>query len=214
MTGIGQVNRFEVSGETGTNVLFLWANKNENNTEQPRFGFSTGVSFRYNFHKNFSIETNPAIDRKRSYAPNATIDEEPDPFFGSVDIASQYDCLTIPIRVRYSVGKKVKFFVSVGPYFSYMFDLSFLFKYESGSEVGPLRYTGFYKQFEFGVSSSIGLAVPITDFLQFHFEFRNNTGLNDIGNGKSAFASSRKTNTIVPLLGMTYTFGKQLEQKQ
>jgi len=213
MTTIGQINRFEVSGETGTNVLFLWANKNENNTELPRFGLSTGFSFRYNFHKNFSIETNPAIDRKRSYAPNATIDEEPDPFLGSVDIASQYDCLTIPIRIRYCLGRKVKFFVSTGPYFSYMFGLTFLFKYESGSEIGPLGYTGFYNQFEFGISSSIGLAVPVTDFLQFQIEIRNNTGLNDIGNGKSAFASSRKTNTIVPLIGMTYSFGKALELK-
>ena len=94
-----------------------------------------------------------------------------------------------------------------------MFRLTFLFKYESGSEIGPLGYTGFYNQFEFGISSSIGLAVRVTDFLQFQIEIRNNTGLNDIGNGKSAFASSRKTNTIVPLLGMTYTFGKALELK-
>ena len=213
MTGMGQTKRFDISGETGTNVLFFWANKKENNTEQPRFGFSTGLSFRYHFHKNFSIETNPAIDRKRSYAPKAIIDEEPDPLYGSPDIASQYDCLTIPIRVRYSVGKKVKFFVSAGPYFSYMFGLTLLFKEANGSEIGPLRYTGFYKQFEFGISSAVGLVVPISDFLQLHFEVRNNTGMNDIGNGTSAFASSRKTNTIVPLLGMTYTFGKQLEEK-
>ncbi|MCB9185931.1 MAG: PorT family protein [Flavobacteriales bacterium] len=211
LIGIGQMTRFEVSGETGTNVLFIWANKNENNTEQPRFGLSTGLSFRYNLHPNFSVETNPAIDRKRSYASKATIDEEPDPYLGSVDIVSQYDCLTIPIRVRYCIGRKVKFFVSTGPYFSYMFGLSLLFKYENGSEVGPLGYTGFYKQFEFGISSGIGLAVPITNFLHFHLEVRNNTGLNDIGNGKSAFARSRKTNTIVPLLGMTYAFGKAFE---
>lgn len=213
ITGFGQTKRFDIGGEIGTNVLFLWANQNGSKSEQPRFGFSTGIFFRYNFHENFSLETNPAFDGKLSYAPNTTIDEEPDPYLGTVDVASQYYYLTIPVRVRFSIGKKVRFFLSAGPYLSYMFKLGLLLRYSSGTEIGPLDYTGFFNQFEFGVSTGIGLGIPIKKFMVIHLEVRNNTGLNDIGNSKSAFGTSRRTTTIIPLIGATYTFGKRLKQK-
>ena len=206
MTGIGQTNRFDIGVEAGPNVLFFWRPQKSIIVEEPRAGFSTGLTFRYNFPKYFSIGTSPSFERRRTYTPpNGELPET-----GGFELIGRFDYLTVPILARFTVGKRVRFFVSAGPYMSYL--IQYTSKANNGyTDLGTYNKTDLFKRLEFGVSAGLGFGVHIKDVVFISLEVRNNTGLTDISDSSTNISSSRRTNTLVPLIGVTYTFAGRPE---
>lgn len=206
-TTYGQVNKFDIGVEAGPSLIFLRGNDFIDNNHKPTIGFTGGLFFQYNFKKIVSLRTNIAYERKGSVLTAQATDINGNPF-GEITINTNFDYLTLPILVRATFGKKVQFFVNAGPYFGYLIKQTFVSK---GDNIPTTTSdnTSLDKRFDTGVSTGLGLSVPIKTKFAFSFEIRNNLGLYNTSAVPVANNGTVKTNSTNFLFGFTYKLGQR-----
>jgi hypothetical protein len=206
-TTYGQTNKFDVGVEGSPSLIFLRGNDIIDNLHKPTIGFSGGLFFQYNFKKVVSLRTNIAFERKGSVLSSQTTDINGNPL-GEITTNTNFDYLTLPILVRATFGKKVQFFVNAGPYFGYLIKQTFVSK---GDNIPTTTSdnTSLDKRFDTGISTGLGLSVPIKTKFAFSFEVRNNLGLYNVSAVPFANNGTIKTNSTNFLLGFTYKLGQR-----
>jgi len=206
-TTYGQTNKFDIGVEGSPSLTFLRGNDFIDNNHKPTIGFLGGLFFQYNFKKVVSLRTNIAFERKGSILSSQTTDINGNPL-GEITINTNFDYLTFPILVRATFGKKVQYFINVGPYFGYLIKQTFVSK---GDNIPTTTSdnTSLDKRFDIGISTGLGLSVPIKTKFAFSFEVRNNLGLYNVSAVPVANNGAIKTNSTNFLLGFTYKLGQR-----
>jgi hypothetical protein len=207
-TTYGQTNKFDIGVEGSPSLIFLRGNDIIDNLHKPTIGFSGGLFFQYNFKKVVSLRTNIAFERKGSVLTSQTTDIIGNPL-GEVNTHTNFDYLTLPILVRATFGKKVQFLVNAGPYFGYLIKQTFVIK---GDNIPTTTSDNTFhdKRFDTGISTGLGLSVPIKTKFAFSFEVRNNLGLYNVSAVRVANNGTIKTNSTNFLLGFTYKLGQRI----
>lgn len=208
-TGIvyGQTNRFDLGIEGSPSLTFLRGNDFIDNNHKPTIGFSGGLFFQFNFKNVISLRTNIAYERKGSVLTSQATDINGNSL-GEITTHTNFDYLTFPILIRATFGKKIKYFANVGPYFGYLIKQTFA---SEGDNIPTTTSdnTSLDKRFDTGISTGIGLSVPIKTKFAVSFEIRNNLGLYNVSAVPIANNGSIKTNSTNFLFGFTYKLGQR-----
>jgi hypothetical protein len=204
----GQMNRFEIGAEGSPSLIFLFGNKVLRDNHKPFIGFSGGAYFQYNFSKMISLRTDIAFERKGSCFP-LTFTNEIGETIEQITAKTNFNYLTMPVLLRITLGKKIKFFANSGVFFGYLIKQTSVFHTKIVSpSLRKQDNTSFDKRFDFGISMGLGFSIPIKERFQLSFELRNNMGLLNIsavgvyGNG------TIQTNSTNLLIGFGYKFGQ------
>ena len=127
---------------------------------------------------------------------------------GEISTYTKFDYLTFPILVRATFGKKVQYFVNAGPYFGYLIKQTFVTKGDNFPTT-TTDNTSFDKRFDTGISTGLGLSIPIKSKFAFSLELRNNLGLYNVTDLPVTNSVIVKTNSTNILLGFTYKLGQR-----
>ena len=203
----GQPSKFEMGAEGGPSLIFMRGNDIIKKYQKPTIGFSGGLSFQINFQEIFSLRTVIAYERKGSVMTAQSYDSDGNPL-GDITTHSNADYLTLPLLVRATFGNKVQYFVNAGPFFGYLLKQTFVSK---GDNVPTTTNDNTFrdKRFDTGVSTGIGLIVPIRTKFLVSFEVRNNLGLYNISDTSVVNGGTVKTNSTNFLLSFAYKLGQR-----
>lgn len=207
-----QNNRYEWGIECGPNLSTF--------KDQPGFDvrtkvfFSGGVSFQYNSKKIFSFRTGLYYQKKGYQQEVKNKGFSTGIVYASTEIISNYHYLTLPLLVRATFGKKVKFFMNAGPYVSYLMVQRFTSEL-SKAPVNAENNKNFngIKDWDLGITGGVGIAIPLKSWL-ISLEVRNyfgilNTGIrtNDGHGNSSVNEIEQYTNTTDLNIGVAYRLG-------
>lgn len=141
---------------------------------KPHFGFVAGGVFEYWTSNRFAIHTNLIYSMKGAeYSLDLGI--------ASADITWKFDYLSIPILAKIAFGERTKFYLLVGPEFSFLLSAKQKTEAEglglqASDEVDLKDYMS---SFEVALSSGMGVDIPMGNMV-FFIESRGSIGLTDI----------------------------------
>ena len=196
----GQTNKINIGLEIGPSLRSLRGNDYLKNNDIS-FGFSGGLTFQYNFTKLLSLRTNISFERKGLTKKIQATDELGKPI-GEITIQSNFDYLTIPLLARFTFGKKIHFFVNAGPFMGYLLKQKEVVEaFEDYTD-----NTDDFKRLDFGITTGLGMSIPIQDKLLLTVEIRNNLGMVNTSHISIANDGSIKTISTSLLFGIAYRF--------
>jgi hypothetical protein len=209
-TTYGQTHQFELGVEGGPSLISLRGNRFIDHFHEPTIGFTGGLFFQYNLKKIVSLRTNIAFERKGSLLTSKILDNLGNPI-GEMNTNMHFDYLTLPILVRATFGKKVQFFINAGPYIGYLIKQHTVSK---GDNIPSFTFdnTSQYKRFDTGISTGLGLSVPVKTKFAFTFEARNNLGLLNVSHVQVIDNGTIKTNSTNFIFGFTYKLGQSIPE--
>ena len=201
-TTYGQTTKYNIGIEGGPSLCFLRGNELIDGQQEYLMGFSGGLVFQYNLEKIISFRTNIAFERKSSVLKSELRDEVAT-LIREISTNTNFNYMTLPLLVRASFGGKTQFFVNAGPYFGY------LIKQTSERKLGDISSraedtTTLYRRLDTGISTGLGISVPIKTKFLFSMELRNNLGLYNVSSVPVFNQGSVKTNSTSFLLGFSY----------
>ena len=202
----GQTNKFEVGLEMGPSLISLRGNDILENHKDLSFGFSSGLTFQYNFPKFLSIRTNISFERKGLTTKGMATDEYGNEI-GEITFHSNFNYLTVPLLGRLTIGKKIKFFVNAGPYVGYLIKQKDVTEAFGDNPKTETDNTDNFEKLDFGITTGLGASFPIYNRLLISLEIRNNLGLTNISSVPVVNDGVIKTNSTNFLIGVAYKFG-------
>ena len=166
--------------EIGPSLTTFYGESNQFNQTLPAIGFSGGLNFQVFFNNLISVRTSylflmKVAKPKIGELPTGGILKSS----GSNNRYSNFYYLGIPILLQFNFGKRVGFFVNIGP------NLNFLVKGERVSKINDnptQKSTIKAKKFDFGVTGGFGILIPIKERFAVTFEARNNFTLSPLYN--------------------------------
>lgn len=197
-TGVyAQKNRFDVGIEGGPNLsFFIQKGAAYSGNRTATIFASTGITFQYNCKQVFSFRTGISYQQKGYQTP----------VYGQENAksTSRFDYLTLPFLVRATFGKKVHFFLNMGPYVGFLFGKTDRLIMDYYTPMGNEKKD--YKPLDFGFAGGLGMAVPIKKHWLISLEARNYFGMVDIHiyPGVNGYVL---TNTTDLNLGVAYRLG-------
>ena len=161
--------------EIGPNLSTFYGESNQHYQTIPAIGSTGGLTFQVFINKLISFRTSYLFQLKiekpkKGEIPVSGILNSS----GSHNKQSNFYYLGIPILLQFNFGKKLGFFVNVGP------NLSFLLKGEEVIKINdnpPQKSTITGKKVDFGLTAGVGLLIPIKERFALTIEARNNFGL-------------------------------------
>ena len=204
-TILGQgINKVELGLEASPSITSLRGNDVIDKYHHSKIAYSVGISLQYNFTRRFSLHANLGYENKGSKVEAQLTDNLGNPI-GISKGHTNFEYLIFPILARASFGKEITFFVNVGPYISY------LLRQTNTSKVGnspsmTLDNTYNDKRFDIGISSGLGISIPLGHKFKFSIEARDNLGFYNISAASVSNNGSIKTNSFNFLVGLTYKF--------
>lgn len=212
VSAFGQQNKFDVGLVSGPSIAVLHGNDIINDFHKVALMGSGGAYFQYNFPKLFSIRADFQFERKGSRLSDKIYytDQEGN-IIDSDDWKSysRFDYLTVPLLFRASFGKKIKYFVNVGVFTSFLLKQSDKNLETKFFPTTTYDNTENFKRFDFGVTAGVGCQLPIKERLVISFEVRNNLGLYDISALPVYNDGTIKTYSTNFLFGLGYRLGKR-----
>ncbi|MEO6903030.1 MAG: porin family protein [Bacteroidia bacterium] len=208
LTTYGQTNKFYIGVDGGPSLIFLRGSKVIDNHQKSAIGFSGGLFFQFNFKNVISLRTNVAFERKGGKFTAPATDNN-GTSIGELTACSSIDYLTLPVLVRATFGNKIQYFINAGPYFGYLLRDRVVVKGDNIlTFIGD--YTASDKRFDTGISTGLGLSVPLNKNLAVSFEIRNNLGLYNISAYPIDNNGTIKTNSTNGLFSFTYKLGQRI----
>ncbi|MCX6247203.1 MAG: porin family protein [Bacteroidetes bacterium] len=202
--------RFAVSIEGGPSYTYIHGSQDNSDFLKPILGGYGGVAFQYNFLDKLAFKTGIAYERKGADLLVNSI---------MLNYTFHFDYLTIPMLIKGSFGKKVRFLVSAGPYVSYLIHQTYInnhyYPYNFDYPIpDPSSYENANK-FDFGVIASIGIEVRIKHQYALSMEVSDHYGLVNTGLFPSFLSESGMqynfdhdaiNNAVILSLGFSYFF--------
>jgi len=197
-----QQNKMNMSFCGGIGVRSLRGNEILKEKNISALSFSGGLSIEYNFSEKWALHTDFSFERKGAVAYADQLDTNGN-ITGDITTFSNFDYLTMPLLLKFSVHKKVDIFCNAGGFVGYLLKQNFVIK-ESGSEnkVADNLYKD--KMLDFGLSIGLGFAIPIKPRLILNAELRNNLGVYNVSKVPVHNDGSIKTNNALLLCSLTY----------
>jgi hypothetical protein len=198
-----QTRPYSIGVEGGTGSISLRGNSIVN-LHGPGIAFSGGFTYQYFLGKVLSLRSGLSFERKGSLWTGQATDVNGNPL-GVITSRTNWDYLTLPVLLRTSFGKKKHFFINAGPYVGHLVQQGTV---TSGDQIATRRErnNARIKQVDFGLSTGLGLNLPLSKKLMFSVEVRNNRGLYNISSVPVIGDGSVKTNATVLLLGVRTTW--------
>ena len=209
-TSLGQTNKFDIGLEKGPSLTSLRGNDYVEDFNDPTIGFSSGLTFQYNFPKLISIRTNVAYERKGAFSKFQFTDIAGNPI-REITLYTNFYYLTMPLLIRLTFGNKIRFFVNIGPYFGYLIIQTFE---TSAFNLFPKSIsdnTDSFKRFDMGLTSGLGGGLPINDKFLLTLEIRNNLGFYNVSKVPIENNGSILTTSTNLLIGIAYRLGTRNE---
>ncbi len=172
-----QTNKFEIGVEVSPSFTFLKGNDFIEKMYNGTLGYSGGISFQYNWGKRIALRTNIAYERKGGEGEFEFTDNY-GASIGKGVVNLNFDYLTIPVLVRFTFGKRTKYFINGGSYFGYLINQTLVFK--GANSNGESNNTASYNSLDAGISLGTGIQYPINEKLFLSSEIRGNIGLYNI----------------------------------
>lgn len=211
-----QDSKFEIGIQGGQNLVTMRHTGYTQYSYTLKSAFSAGMSIQYNMNKHFSLRVEPGFEKKgydtnydSTFVENGNITR----IVKGLPITSNFNYITIPILLRASIGKKVKYFINAGPYLGILISQNIIYNHNVLDYDKPKYNTiNNYKTLDFGISTGIGMYIPMKNIFALSFEIRNNMGLTNISKSSN---STDKTSSIGLLIGLSYRIGaKKPSSKQ
>lgn len=205
-SSIAQDSKFELGLQGGPNLTNMrYASDLIQSSMYPQIAGTAGLFLQYNISKTFALRVDPGFERLADKTDETTLTNQSGNIIGTGKIHYHYDYISIPVLVRASIGNQVKFFLNAGPNLGFLLNQSSISDYPTAKS--KTNNTDSYQTLNFGITSGIGVALPIKEAFALSFELRNNFGLSNINiNSNSNFAI--KTNATSLLIGFAYKLGK------
>nr|WP_294862665.1 porin family protein [uncultured Fluviicola sp.] len=206
-----QSNRYDWGIEGGPNFSTLIIKNNFFLDPKPAVFGSGGFIFQYNTKKILSFKTGFSYQRKGYQSSDLTFTDNAGNYIGTGKSVSTMDYITLPLLVKASFGKKVKFFVNAGPYGGFLLAKTDRFKLSGHNDQVSKNDFAYTKRWDFGFAGGIGVAIPIKKAWMISVEARNYSGIINI-NTASFFllpgnATKSYTNTTDLRVGVVYRLG-------
>ncbi|WP_018343803.1 porin family protein [Cytophaga aurantiaca] len=202
---IAQDSKFEIGLQAGPNLTAMrYASDMLQANRYPQVAGIAGLFVQYNINNTFALRIDPAFERLADKTDKITYTNQNDNMIGPGTTHFHYDYITIPVLVRASIGNKLKYFLNVGPSFSFLLNQSVI------SDWTPDRKTNrtdYYQTLNFGITGGIGVALPIKEKFSLSFEIRDNLGLTNISTSTNSNYAFRSNATSL-LVGFAYKLGK------
>jgi hypothetical protein len=197
-----QDHKFEIGVQSGPSITRIRYLSGATDLFKSKAAFSMSMFFQYNLSKNFALRIDPGYENKGYYA-NYTLTDANGAIIREAKEIGNFNYINIPVLFRASMGNKIKYFINVGPYMGVLLSQHSI--YDSPYS-GKSKDTGtnYYKTLDFGITSGLGLAIPIKENFALSVEARNNIGLINISNSSN---SNVKTLSFNLLVGFAYKFG-------
>ena len=201
ITTFGQINKFDIGIEGCPSLTSLRGYGYSNENHSPAISFSGGLFIQYNFRNSISFLSSIAFERKSSVS-TTTLTDENGWVIGEGTIHRNFDYLILPILIRATFGKKVLYFVNGGLFGGYLIKQTYSIK-GGGFTSSTIDVTPEDRRFDMGISTGLGLSVPLKSKYAISFEIRNNLGLSNV----SALGTF-KTNSTNFFFSFTRKLGK------
>ncbi len=224
---IAQTGKFSVSVEGGPSVSYIYKNSLPAESFKPTVGGYAGVLFNYRFKKHFALETGLAWEQKGTkfykalasviynLQPSAVANE----YTYYADYTFRFNYLTLPVMVKASFGRKLRFVASGGAYFSLLLSQTYVSNGHSNFLIDPSTYTE-KKPYDLGLSGSLGIEIGVMKNAAISLKFSDhlsmiNTNLFPIftmvtGETVNSDRSSYINSAMVSL-GFSWFFGNELK---
>ncbi len=211
-----QNQKFEVgvTGAAGASSLLIGpdASGTFGFVYKPKFAYSFGVSFQYNFNEFFGLVINPNYLRKGGQLDGEFRDGLGNSL-GTHSVVKNFNYFSTPFLARFTFGKNVRFFANAGGYFGYLINQISVYPDIYGSNFpevnNEIDNTENWDRFDFGLSTGVGIIIPLGESFSLSVELRDNFGLKDISkNGGLINTTDTWSNNIAYLqVGFAYGFG-------
>lgn len=206
---LAQVGKYALGIEGGPSLISMRGNPANDTINSPAISFAGGIFFQYPLQKIISIRANLVFERKGAVAFGeiwVTDDDGNIKGVSKYNVHTNFDYLSTSVLLRATFGKKIRYFVSAGPYFGYLTKLTFSAKYSDFFPDSTIVDSNFTKRFDTGVVTGLGISVPVTKKNSISCELRNNLGLYDLS--KSPATGKLKTNSTNFLISFSYMLGE------
>jgi len=143
-------------------------------------GYGGSLFYKYGLGSHFSMQGGLSIDIKGDRIKNVQFTDELGNPLGDLTSHSRLTYLTLPVMVKYSLGKKIKFFTQAGVYGGYLFDQKQINPEQHGNQANT--YDLNFKQLDWGITAGIGMGIPVSKSINFLFELNSSRGISNINN--------------------------------
>lgn len=158
----------------------------------PVLAYAFGPTVNLHFNNKLALSSGLFLEQKAT-----GIHPEENAFF-----RANFDYISLPLMARYSFGHFVKYYINAGPYFNYLLQETSFF----ASTINPEDKSSATNQFhrrDIGLSTGIGLRMPIDCNIFFNAELRHNYGLTNISKLPVVENGKIQTNSTNLLIGFT-----------
>ena len=169
---------------------------------------SVGLNAEVKTSENWGFKIDPNY-LKLGYSYNITFTDLNGKVLSQDKLNVSLNYFQIPLLVKYSFGKKVKYFINAGPYFGYLYKYSYTTENDfqtfmnSNSKLNSTDY---------GLTSGIGLTFNSEKKLGFNVELRNNLGFMNLSDAYNVYDTKNKNFSFLLNFGIKYNFGVTSEK--
>lgn len=200
-------DKFTVGIEGGPSLIFFHGKNHVDESYEPTTGYAGGLSFQSGFSENISLGMDVLYERKGSVmqikhtyingvsAPDTT-----------VHINADY--ITLPLMGHISFGKKMHFYINLGPYFGFLVQGTSRKQTFNPATNTEQNYTNRLQNFDVGMTGGFGIRIPLREDLAFSSELRHNLGVHNLVRTHPDASESMKTSSTNFLVGIVYTLIK------
>lgn len=196
-----QTNKFDFGMSGGVGLVNLRGSDTFNERQQSMLGYTGSFFFQFNLKRVISIHTGISGELKGTSTEIVLTDHTGKPL-DEIKLKTNLYYVSIPFLIRANFGKKNYFFINAGGYTAYLLN-------NSTSDQSGTKATNFYplKDFDFGISSGLGISLPLNSKSAFSSEIRYNLGLYDVYEGLASNIAPIKTNSLILLVSYNRKFG-------
>lgn len=198
----GQQGKVNLGIEGSPTYTFLRGNEMLEEYNEPTFAYAVGLLLQYNNSEHISIVTNITYERKGCVAMTSKTDPVGN-VIGNIFINNNFDYISVPVLFRFTIGKKVKYFINAGPFLSYLVSHSEVIE---GTNM-PSKFNSYidlFKRYDLGISAGLGFILTSSDKRAYFIEIRNNLGLVNISDTPVYNNGTIKTNSTNFLIGVAF----------
>ena len=178
-------------------ITSLRGNQLAENNFDPTFNWTYGLS------GNFKINESQFISATLLYEDKSikgSISGQSMQGVETVELESNFKCLTLPIQWGYRLGNKIKYQFGVGLYTSYLIRMESSQKSPTFDSVDD--QTDLFKTFDFGITASFKTYIPLTKKINAMIGVDDNLGLINVSAVPVGDGGTIKHNSIGVIIGL------------
>ncbi|HTJ52822.1 MAG TPA: porin family protein [Cyclobacteriaceae bacterium] len=180
------------------------------NSLNPSINFFGGLGINYHLKANSLLNVRLLFDKKGATSDNLTLYSGPDPnsAYGTEKVIARSNYLTLPVQYKYRLGKKIQYEFGLGMYTAYLISHYQIIKTTGTTDFsdGKENNTKDYKRGDLGLSTGIGILIPLQKSFSLNISINDNLGLINTSKVPVYHNGTVKNNSLMLLLGVNYKF--------